>query len=462
VFASCDSLAAAALLAKIRVTFGLAKREARYDLVMDMRRLKLSKMITLALVGAVSSIMPIDSHAAEETLTVTQVVELALEANPQVRAARARWLSAQHSIKQNYVPADPQFLFTNGDSAYNPFIKNTWQGFYFTENFQFPGKAQLQANIARGNANIARLTYQAAVRDIRAQAKTAYYQIVLDHALRRLNEENLTALQEVLQVVNVAYSASRATQADFIAAEFNLAAAQQQADTLKVAEQNDRTTLNQVLNRQPDSPLPLQQRLELTPLRAREEDLAARAAYKRQELLEAALAERNSVIALSLAKLEYAPDYTLGYGYDRWILSSAAPAPTFTGTHELFVGFNLPVFFWIRQKEDVKRAGYDLMAAREDLDSVRTQTAAMVAQLYRQAQLAYRIALLYRDSLAPLAEQGLKVALTAYQSGKTDFFTLTNAVQQSNNAKVSYVQAANQFLAGKVALEQAIGEPLEQ
>ncbi len=404
---------------------------------------------------------PIEGRA-DEALTVEQVVELALEANPQVRAARARWLSARHSIEQNYVPADPQFLFTNGDSPKNPLWGNSWQGFYFTETFQFPGKARLQGEIARGSANVARLAYQAAARDVRAQAEVAYDQTVLDHALRKLNDENLTALQEVLQVVKVAYSASQAAQADFIAAEFNLAVAQQQADMLKVAEANDRTTLNQVLNRQPDAPLPLQQRLELKPLAAREEDLATRATYKRQELLEAALAERNSERALSLARLEYAPDYLLGYGYDRWILPSAAPAPTFLGTHNLFVGINLPVFFWIRQKEDVKRAGYDLTAAREDLNSVRTQTVAMVAQLYRQTQLAYRTALLYRDSLTPLAQQGLKVSLIAYQSGKIDFLTLTNAVQQSNNAKVSYVQAANQFLAGEVALEQAVGEALAQ
>jgi outer membrane protein TolC len=418
-------------------------------------------MIALMLIGAVALMAGIDGHA-EEALSVQQVVDVALEVNPQVRAARARWLSAQHSIQQNYVPADPQFLFTNGDSPTNPFANNLWQGFYFSENFQFPGKAQLQADIARGSADIARLTYQAVSRDIRAQAEIAYYQVVLDHALRKLNDENVAALQEVLQVVKVAYSASQAAQSDFIAAEFNLATAQQQADTLKVAEANDRTVLNQVLNREPDAPLPLQERLDLTALTAREQNLAARATYKRQELLEAALAQRNSQKALSLAKLEYAPDFLFGYEYNNWDSRYAAPCATCVGTHNFFMGLNLPVFFWIKQKEDVKRAGYDLMAAREDLSSVKTQTVAMVAQLYRQTQLAYRMAVLYRDTLTPLAQQGLKVALIAYQSAKIDFLTLTNAVQQTNSAKVSYVQAANQFLAGKVALEQAVGEPLSQ
>ncbi|SRR5579875_251027 len=428
-----------------------------------MTRLATARLICVVLAIIALLWAPTQRKAfGEEAWTVQQVVQIALEVNPQVKAARARYLSARHSIKQNYVPADPQFLFTNGDSPTSPFWHNSWRGYDFTENFQFPGKALHQASIARTTAKIARLTYEAVMRDVRAQAETAYYQILLDRALRKLNDENISALSEVLQVVKVAYAASRAAQSDLIMAQFNLAVAQLQSESLKVAEANDRTTLNQVLYRAPDAPLPLRETLDLRPLDVPEQKLAELAAHRRQELLQAALSVQNSEEALSLAKLEYAPDYSLGYGYNDWILPSAAPAPNYGSTHNFFFGMNLPVFFWIRQKEDIKRASYDLMAAREDLESIKTQTAAMVAQLYRQAQLAYRNATLYRDSLIPLATQGLKVALVAYQAGKIDFLTLVNAVQQANSAKVSYVQAANQFLAGKVALEQAIGEPLSQ
>ena len=52
---------------------------------------------------------------------MTQLVQVALEVNPQVRAARARWESAEHSIKQAYAPNDPQLSYTNGDSAGNGF-----------------------------------------------------------------------------------------------------------------------------------------------------------------------------------------------------------------------------------------------------------------------------------------------------------------------------------------------------
>ena len=108
------------------------------------------------------------------------------------------------------------------------------------------------------------------------------------------------------------------------------------------------------------------------------------------------------------------------------------------------------------------RAKANLAAARSDQALIKIQTAAAVATLFRSAQFAYETAILYRDSLIPLARQNFRVALTAYQSGKIDFVTLSSVLQREYASRVSYLQAANQFLAGEVSLEQAIGAPLHQ
>ena len=51
--------------------------------------------------------------AAEQPLTVEQLVEVAIEVNPQVRATKEQWDAAQHQILQNYAPADPIFTYAN-------------------------------------------------------------------------------------------------------------------------------------------------------------------------------------------------------------------------------------------------------------------------------------------------------------------------------------------------------------
>jgi len=406
--------------------------------------------------------MPAVPASADNALTLPQLVDAALEANPQVRAARARWSVAIHSIKQNYAPNDPMFNYFNTDSPTNGFDHAATHTINVTDSFQFPGKALFQADIARRNADVARLTYEAALRDVRAQMETGFYQHQLDMALSAVADETLVNLKRVLDVTQVAYSANQVTQTDFISAELDLSAEQLERDRLTVAVANDLTTINQLLNRIPDAPLQLDQTLRLEPLDVRPDALIDRAFKVRQEILESALAQNNSETAVTLARMEYLPDYALGYTFDNYLIPSAGPSANALQDHGWNIGFNLPVFFWVKQREDVTRARFDLDAARDDLASIRSQTAASVTSLYRSAQYAYQTAGTYRDSLTPLARQNFEVALTAYTSGKIDFVALATALRSYYAARISYLTAANQYLAGRVAIEQAVGGPLSR
>jgi outer membrane protein TolC len=80
-----------------------------------------------------------------------------------------------------------------------------------------------------------------------------------------------------------------------------------------------------------------------------------------------------------------------------------------------------------------------------------------VTTIYRQILRSREAALLYRDTLIPLAHQAFEVQLVAYQSGKIDFTTLISTFRQMSDARSTYLQDVNQFLAGKVALQQAAG-----
>jgi outer membrane protein, heavy metal efflux system len=400
------------------------------------------------------------SIRAAEVMTLQQATQQALAINPQVRAARYRWESAKHQIIQNYTPADPQFAFTDFDS---------WRGFLYgsgnhnitvTQSFQFPGKGLLQGRTATRTAEIARLTYLAALRDVRAQVETAYYQIQLDLALNDLIAENVANLEQVLNVTKIAYMANLATQGDFINAKFALEADREQLRQQSVTILNDKTALNILLVRRPDEPFEVDRKFDLASFEATLDQVIDHAVSSRQEILEAALAEKNQDTALTLAQLEYAPDYQIGFGLDHWLIASFAPQPNHTETWNFLVSFNVPIFFWAKN-EDIARAHQDLNAAREDLESVRLQTEGTVTALYRQILRSRETALLYRDTLVPLAYQAFEVMLVAYQSGKTDFTTLISTFNQWHDARSTYLQAVNALLAGKVALEQAAGGSLQ-
>src|SRR6266851_4423084 len=216
--------------------------------------------VWLALIGTVWA-------AEEQPLTVEQLVEVAIEVNPQVRAAKEQWDAAQHEILQNYAPADPTFTYGNLESSKD--FNAAVHVHSFSESFQFPGKALLQADGAKRTAEIAGLTYQAAIRDLRAGVETAYYQVLLDEALIGINAENIANLRQVVHVTQIQYTANQATQADLIGADFALAQAQLQQRQYQTNRANDRVRLNQLLDRRPASQLNLEPKIRLKPLELR-------------------------------------------------------------------------------------------------------------------------------------------------------------------------------------------------
>jgi outer membrane protein TolC len=420
-----------------------------------------SKFLVVVLIFFASLGWAAQAHAYTQVMSLPQVIEQAQTHNPQVRATRYRWESAQHQILQNYYPADPIFSYLNSDSPRFPLGgQEGLENFALSQSFQFPGKGWLQGTQAKRSAEIARLTYVAAVRDVKAQAETGYYQLQLDEALIDLFTENVANLERVQKVTQIAYAANQVTQGDFINGQFALEADREALRQQRVTVANDKTTLNVLLDRSPDEPLEVDRNLNLGTFETPLDTIIARAVTSRQEILETALTERNQSTALTLANLEYAPDYTITIGYDHWIIANFAPTPNNTKDWNFALAWNLPIYFPAKN-EDIRRARNDLNAAREDLDSIRVQTAGTVTSLYRQILRSRETALLYRNTLIPLAHQAFEVMLIAYQGGKVDFITLISAFRQESDSRAAYLQAVNALLAGKVAIEQAAGGDLQ-
>ena len=95
----------------------------------------------IVLMGVVLPFTNVALVRAEIGLNASQLVEIAVETNPQVRSMRAQWDAAQHQILQNYAPADPVFTFSNVDASHGLLNNAAAHSHQLSENFQFPGKA---------------------------------------------------------------------------------------------------------------------------------------------------------------------------------------------------------------------------------------------------------------------------------------------------------------------------------
>jgi|HubBroStandDraft_1064217.scaffolds.fasta_scaffold22112_3 hypothetical protein len=96
-----------------------------------------------------------DAHPQEPPqMALYELIAVALQSNPHVRAARERWASASHQIQQNYAPADPIFSYSNVDSPSFPLYKSSLHTIQVTQPLQFPGKALFPADQAKRTAEL--------------------------------------------------------------------------------------------------------------------------------------------------------------------------------------------------------------------------------------------------------------------------------------------------------------------
>jgi outer membrane protein TolC len=412
-----------------------------------------AKMRVIALLMVSSAL--IATTVAAEPLNVEQVIDMAMRLSPQVHAARARWDAATHSIAQNYAPADPQVGIASLDSPTNGFTEPSANAFVVIESLQFPGKALLQGDVANRTAEIARLNYQTVVRDLRITAISECYQLAFDQAQKSRMVQTISDLRYMEALTDLTrHKADREAVAGGIADE------QQNLKRLDLAIADDVIHLNTLLRRSSDAPLEVDVSLQLEPVSERLDDLINHAWARRQEILQLALASQNAESALELARLQYAPDYTISYAFNHYRLVSDAPAPNLTQTHNISITFNLPLFFWMKQNEDVIRSRFDLKAARDDLEGLRIDTAAGITSLYRHMVFDSEEARLYHDTIIPAREEVFSSAVASYRKNGDYFAELVSARERLRDARSSYLQALGRLLMDRIEMERLVGEPL--
>src|ERR1700722_10140623 len=130
--------------------------------------------VGIALVALTIGVFIASNARAQAGFNANQLVELAIESSPQINSMHAQWQAAEHQISQNYAPADPIFNFANIDASHGLMGNPASHSLQLNENFQFPGKALLQADEAKRIAQIARFGYEAAIRYLRSAVKTTY------------------------------------------------------------------------------------------------------------------------------------------------------------------------------------------------------------------------------------------------------------------------------------------------
>jgi len=344
-----------------------------------------------------------------EKAALGDLVALAYQSNPMIRAARAEWRGVVEKYRVDTAWADPELMAegmypadTLGDSA-KPM---DWK-FSLAQAIPLWGRQSTAGKVSGAEAKIARLKLDAAIRDVVLQVRQSAAELrYLDEAVQIVQGQQ-ALLGKLTAGGAAAYSADRASLYEVLKARAQ--SGQLDYDGLLIGEsaRTERARLNALLDRPPDAPIGAVAAEAVRPLAygIGEIDALAEANAEDVRIARAEL-ERSEAMA-ALTQYETLPGFAfeISYGSLNEVNQVGAKA---TVMLPLWLGKNTGRIGAARADSDKMRAMYG--AKVND-----TRTAVRDAAF--RLKNAERLEALYRDNLVPQAERAVETAQTRLSQG---------------------------------------------
>ncbi len=425
-----------------------------------MRRNRRCQCVTVASVlvmffsSALSRAQDPDS-VLRNTLVLPELVQEALARNPEIVAARKQWEAATNRVTQARSLDDPTLSvqWWNAPESFNlSRAENTLIG--LSQKFPFPGKLALKEQVASRSADMTEQAVRAKERDLIARLKQTYYDLFLAHKAIQIHHEQIDLLKQFFEITNAKFRAGKGSQVDVLKAQVELSTLHQQLPVLEQRRDTAQGKLNMLLDRDPRFPLALPQEPREGRVDQDLEDLYRVATTARPELKAADLAIQRNEQSRVLALREYYPDINLGV--QRF---QNYQAPNGFGA---VVSINLPFAFWTKPKYDagVQEAAAAVAAARAEHRTLENLTRFQIRDLLAKVRASWEVAVLYRTTVLPQAEQGVEAARAGYRTGRTGFLDLIEADRAWRGFQLEYYRALVEREHRLAELEQVIGADL--
>jgi outer membrane protein, heavy metal efflux system len=398
---------------------------------------------------------PAAARAAEPvssgTITLDQVLELAERDNPEILAARKRWLAFQKRVVQAATPDKPRLDI---ERMYVPSGKSVLteadeKSLAITQEIPFP--TTLYRGAAAKEAAMAEQAYRSKIRSVLARTRSAYAMLYLAHKSLDIINENIELMRRFSKVAESKYTAGHAGQSDALKAQVELTKMLNMGVMLAQDQETAAAMLSALLNRDAREPLGLPAEPALPKAEQSLESVSALAMAERPELNEALLNVERAGKSLAIARSEYLPDFMLQYRQRN--------DPMRGRTRDAVLGLSLPLWFWKPAAMSAEAKAEREMAEAE-LEGMKVMTSAEVKSAWVRAQTARRLADIYRTSVLPQADQAIRVAEAGYQANKASFLDLLDAQRSLLNFRVEYYQFLADYEQRTAELERVVGRGL--
>lgn len=394
------------------------------------------------------------AKAQDSVLSLNEALRIAEEQNADVLSAEKGADTARMGLNVAKEGPNPRlsvdYPFGAGETVHDIMLE---------QPLETGGKKNSRLAVAEDTFRIAGLRVEKAKTDARAEARKAYWSLLLSQEAYREAERMAQINQTLLEIAQKRFEAGDIAESDVIQVRFNLERAEQKLLPAKNQIQQNEIRLNTLLARPPETPVVLEPAetvvtgmLQNVPSPSLE-TLLKTARENRPDLAIAMTQSRLASDRIALARSLAVPDLTVAGGY-LWDPSIPA-ASTSVG-----IRVDLPIFN--NHRAEIRQAQAGSAEALASLRKEQILADSEVTAAYHDYMTARTQVESDRNVLLAQAEEVQGLAENSYREGRTGLAGVLVAQQSAAAERQTYLADLLSYITSVGALERAAGRPLSE
>ena len=402
----------------------------------------------------------LDFYAEEAPLR--DYIEEALERNPSIQEASARYQMAVEKVPQVSGLPDPMFSFNQAIRSVETRVGPQVNSFMLSQVLPWFGTLDLRGKVATQEASAWEYIYMARQREVIARVKRAFYQLGYVDAALRIAEEDKSLLEHYEGLAQTRYATGQGLQQAVIKVQAEITKVINRLDILNQQRLSLAGSLNTLMDRPPHDLVPTVARLSPPNVALNLQALYELGDENRQELKAAEALVERSERSIELAKRDPWPDFMVSAGFinvgKRDDPAGILQPPTDNGKNAFSLGVGITIPIW-QGKYDagVQQAAAELSVQRSNYADVRNEMEFSIRdQVIRLETLQEQVDL-FENALIPQAEEALRSTEAAYETGQLGVLDLLDSERVLLDVRLINARYYSDHLTALADLERALG-----
>jgi len=397
----------------------------------------------------------VSTGQATTLIGLDQAIDLALAHNHALNATRTLIFQNQaQEITANLRPnpvfgADSQFIPIFSPSQFSGDDLNLTQQFDLGLSYLFERghKRQSRLQAARDQTAVTRAQVTDAERTLAFNVGQQFVSVLLAESTLQFALEDLKSFQNTVDISEAQFKAGAISEGDYLKIKLQFLQFQTDVSSARLAKAQALVSLRQLFGYDAvPANYDVIGDLAYQPLKAKLEDLQAKALKERPDFQSALLGVTAAQSQIRLAKANGKVDVNGTFDFTHTAGQNQA---------SIFASFELPIFN--RNQGEIARTGYALTQAQESQLSASDTVLSDVSNAYEAIRSNDEIVQLYISGYLKQAQDSRDISEYAYTRGAASLLDFLDAERSYRAAQLAYRQALASYMTALEQLKEAVG-----